>query len=232
MVGGMSQPTLSPSERLDRFVRTAKANGVPDDALVALLRQNGWSERRIYQSLTGYYGDALGMVPPSRSGRSAYARDAFYYLLNFITLGFWTVALGQLFYVLIDRRFPDPVSRYSGVYSGTLLSEIAWQLATIIVAYPCFVVVGRLIARENVRRADALESGVRIWITYLALVIAAIIVLLDGIWFLNALLRGELTVKFVLDSLVLLALGGGVFVYYLNGLRQPPAEGVERPEGA
>jgi hypothetical protein len=60
-------------------------------------------------------------------------------------------------------------------------------------------------------------------------VIAAIIVLLDGIWFLNALLRGELTVRFVLDSLVLLALGGGVFAYYLNGLRQPAAEGAERP---
>ena len=226
----MSQPTLSPSEDLDRFVRTAKANGVPDDALVALLRQNGWSERRIYRSLGAYYADMLGMPPPSRSGRGEHARDAFLYLLNFITLGFWTVALGQLFYVLIERRFPDPVSRNVGrMYSGTMLSEIAWQLATIIVAYPCFVVVGRLIARENARRPDALESGVRAWITYLALVIAAIIVLLDGIWFLNALLRGELTLKFVLDSLVLLALGGGVFAYYLNGLRQPAAE---RPGGA
>ncbi|HEY0382317.1 MAG TPA: DUF5671 domain-containing protein [Candidatus Elarobacter sp.] len=225
----MPTATASNFEDLDRFVRTAKAKGVADDALVALLRQNGWSERRIYRSLNGYYGDALGMVPPSRSGRTAYARDAFSYLLNFITLGFWTIALGQLFYVLIDRRFPDPVGRNVGMYSGSLISEIAWQLATIIVAYPCFVLVGRLIARENAQRPDALESGVRAWITYVALVFAAIIVLLDGIWFLNALLRGELTVKFGLDSLVLLALGGGVFAYYLNGLRQPAAEGAERP---
>jgi Domain of unknown function (DUF5671) len=221
----MPTTIASTSEDLDRFVRAAKANGVADDALVALLRQNGWSERRLYQSLGAYYGDALGMAPPSRSGRTAYARDAFFYLLNFITLGFWTIALGQLFYVLIDRRFPDPVRPYGGGgYSGSLLSEIAWQLATIIIAYPCFVVVGRLIARENARRPDALESGVRAWITYAALVIAAIVVLMDGIWFLNALLRGELTVKFVLDSLVLLALGGGVFAYYLIALRPPAAE--------
>ncbi|MEA2786026.1 MAG: hypothetical protein QOF71_2130 [Candidatus Eremiobacteraeota bacterium] len=221
----MPTATVSQPDDLDQFVRAAKAKGIADDALVALLRQNGWAERRIYRSLSGYYADALGMVPPSRSGRTAYARDAFYYLLNFITLGFWTVALGQLFYVLIERRFPDPVSRYvNGMSSGALLSEIAWQLATIIVAYPCFVVIGRLIARENARRPDALESGVRAWITYLALVIAAIIVLMDGIWFLNALLRGELTVKFVLDSLVLLVLGGGVFAYYLNGLRPAAAE--------
>jgi hypothetical protein len=229
----MSTHAVSTSDELDRFVRTAKAKGVTDDALVALLRQNGWSERRIYRSLGDYYGDALGMVPPSRSGRTAYARDAFYYLLNFITLGFWTIALGQLFYTLIDRRFPSPVGPYSGGrYAGSLVTEVAWQLATIIVAYPCFVLVGRLIARENVRRPDALESGVRAWITYVALVIAALVVLMDAIWFLNALLRGELTLKFVLDSLVLLVIGGGVFAYYLIGLRPPAAEGAERPEGA
>ncbi len=224
----MSQPAVSLSEDLDRFVRTAKANGVPDDALVALLRQNGWSERRIYRSLGAYYSESLGMPPPSRSGRSEHARDAFLYLLNFITLGFWTVALGQLFYALVDRRFPDPVDLYSGARGGPLLSEIAWQLATIIVAYPCFVFLGRLIARELERRPDAAESGVRAWITYVALVIAAIVVLMDGIWFLNALLRGQLTVKFILDSLVLLVLGGGVFGYYLNGLRSAPAERPER----
>ncbi len=217
-------PAAKP-EDLDRFVRAAKAGGVADDALVGLLRQNGWSERRIYRSLGAYYGDALGMPPPSRSGRGEHARDAFYYLLNFITLGFWTVALGQLFYTLIERRFPSPVGSYSYVRSHeALIAEIAWQLATVIVAYPCFVFIGRLIARENARRPDALESGVRAWITYIALVIAAIVVLMDAIWFLNALLRGELTLRFVLDSLVLLALGGGVFAYYINGLRPPAPE--------
>ena len=213
----MSTPAAK-TDDLDAFVRTAKAKGVPDDALVALLRQNGWSERRIYRSLGAYYGDALGMATPSRSGRTENARDAFLYLLNFITLGFWTVALGQLFFALIERRVPD-ADLLSGARGGPLLAEIAWQLATIIVAYPCFVLIGRLIGRELARRPDAVESGVRAWITYVALVIAAIVVLMDAIWFLNALLRGELTVKFILDSLVLLALGGGVFAYYLNGLR-------------
>ncbi len=220
----MPMSSAATSEDLDRFVRTGKAKSVPDDALVALLRQNGWSERRIFRSLGAYYGDALGMPPPGRSGRTENARDAFLYLLNFITLGFWTVALGQLFDALIERRFPDPADILSGGRSGPLLAEIAWQLATIIVAYPCFVLVGRLIARELARRPDAVESGVRAWITYVALVIAALVVLMDAIWFLNALLRGELTVKFILDSLVLLVLGGGVFGYYLNGLRPASAD--------
>lgn len=40
--------------------------------------------------------------------------------------------------------------------------------------------------------------------------VAATIVLIDGIWFLQAFLSGEITARFVLDSLLLLVLGGGV----------------------
>jgi Domain of unknown function (DUF5671) len=203
---------------LDTFVRTAKAAGVPDDALVRLLQQNGWSERRVYASLSSYYGETLGIPTPSRSDPSDNPRDAFYYLLNFITLGFWTVALGQIFYDLIARAFPD---RVSVTYQGSIQSELAWQLATVMIAFPCFLFLGRLIARELQRRPDAARSGARAWITYIALVVAALVVLGDGIFFLYALLRGELTIKFVLDSLVLLVIGGGVFAYYLAGQRTP-----------
>src|ERR1700737_1490816 len=115
---------------LDAFIATAKGGGIPDDALVPLLRQNGWSERRIYRSLSTYYGEALGVMPPTRSGAADNARDGFYYLLNFITLGCWTVALGQIFYALISRAFPDPAAAR---YEGYLMSQIAWQIATVII---------------------------------------------------------------------------------------------------
>jgi hypothetical protein len=215
----MTVPTISPSDEVDRFVRTAKASDVPDATLVALLRLNGWSERRIFRSLGAYYGEKLGMAPPRRSGRGEHARDVFYYALSFITLGFWTIALGQLLYTLIDRRFPDAVFGSS----GSLLSEIAWQLAAIIVAYPSFVFLGRLIARDPQRRPEGADPGLRA-LTYIALIVAAVVVLGDAIWFLAEFLRGELTTKFVLHSLVLFGIGGGVFAYYLNGLQAPAAE--------
>ncbi|HYZ16203.1 MAG TPA: DUF5671 domain-containing protein [Candidatus Acidoferrum sp.] len=211
----MTTSSLPAGEDLDRFIRTAKDHGLPDDALVALLQQNGWSPRRIYRGLSAYYTETLGLAPPQRGSRGESPRDAFLYLLNFITLGFWTIALGQLFYALIARWFPDPAS--SG-YPGSLTYEIAWQLATIMIAFPAFSFVARAIGKELQRRPEAAESPVRAWLTYVALVIAAIVVLLDGIWFLEALLRGEITIRFLLDTLVLLVLGGGVFGYYLSGL--------------
>ena len=77
------------------FVDSAKHHGVTDEFLVSLLRQNGWSERRIYRSFISHYADVLGTPLPGRPQVAGGARDAFFYLLNFITLGFWTVALGQ-----------------------------------------------------------------------------------------------------------------------------------------
>jgi hypothetical protein len=211
---------ISTVRDLDGFVRTAKGRAVPDDALVALLRQNGWSERRVYGSLSAYYGELLGVAPPSR-GRGESSREAFLYLLHFITLGFWIVALGRIFIELIARRFPDAAHP---VYGHALVYDISWQLATLIVAFPCFLVIGRLIAGELRRRPDAFDSGVRGWLTHLALVIAGLITLSDGIFFVSAFLQGTLTTQFILNTIVVIGLGGGVFAYYLRTLRPANAE--------
>ncbi len=217
----MSTRTM-PNPELLEFVRAAKQHGVNDEFIVSLLGDRGWSERRVYAALSAYYADVLGMPVPARSGQVENARDAFYYLLNFITLGFWTVALGQVFYILIARAFPDATQRQ--YYAESLRDQISWQVAVVVISFPVFVFVHTLIRRELSSRPDLYDSGVRRWLTYLALVIAAIVVLADGVWFISALLRGELTVRFVLDSLVLLVLGGGVFLYYLNTIDAPATQ--------
>jgi hypothetical protein len=215
----MSASSVSDGD-LAAFLRAAKDEGISDEFVVALLRQNGWPERRIYRAYSAFYADRLGTPLPKRQQAAENARDAFYYLLNFITLGAWTVALGQIFYRLIAYRIPDPAS--SSPYYGSLRDDIAWQVAIVIVAFPVFLYIHSLIARELRKRPDLYDSAVRRWLTYLALVIAAIILLFDAAWVIEAVIRGELTLRFVLDSLVLLVLGGGVFVYYLRTM-EPPA---------
>jgi hypothetical protein len=219
MMRGMSVAQISEAE-LIAFLRAAKEEGISDDFVVALLRQNGWPERRIYRAYSAFYADRLGTPLPKRQQAAENARDAFYYLLNFITLGAWTVALGQIFYRLIAYRIPDPASSQ---YYGSLRDDIAWQVAIVVVAFPVFLYIHSLIARELRKRPDLYESAVRRWLTYLALVIAAIILLFDAAWVIEALIRGELTLRFILESLVLLVLGGGVFVYYLRTMEPPAA---------
>jgi hypothetical protein len=219
----MTTATVPPSPELDAFVRQAKQHGVPDDALVSLLRQNGWPIRRVYRSIGRFYTDDLGLALPVRGGGSVYARDAFYYLLNFLALGSWVTALGGIFYALIDRTFRDPAVPAYLAANGSLVHEIAWHLATVIVAFPVFVALHLLIERDLRTRADAADSGVRAWLTYLALVVAAAVALGDLICFLSAFLTGGLAVRFELQTLVVLVLSSGTFAYYLWSLRSRPA---------
>jgi hypothetical protein len=215
---------MNTSTEVDTFIRSAKDQGVDDSAIVALLKHTGWSERRIYRSLSRYYSETIGVVPPGRSQNGDNARDAFMYAINFITLGFWTTALGNLCYIVIARAFPDAAARSSGAgfIGGRFIDEISWQLAATLIALPAFLWMNRTIENEMRRRADLADSPIRSWLTYAALVLGALVVLCDGIWFLETLLRGELSIRFLLDSLVLLVLGGGVIVYYLSGLKPVP----------
>jgi len=204
------------SDELLDFVRKAKAEHVDDQALVTILRQHGWSERRVYAALSRYYGERIGAIP-ERGGARENARDAFLYLLAFATLGIWTVALVWLADILADRAFPSPLDLNYAVES--FRQQAAGQLASLIVAFPIFLAMTNAIVREARRRPEALESGVRKWLTYLALVVAAVVLLGDCIWFLTQFLLGELTVRFAVKAIVLFAVSCGVFWYYLGTVR-------------
>jgi hypothetical protein len=205
------------NDSLPAFVRAAKERGVPDESLVGILRQFGWPERRIYRALSEYYSAALGIAVPTRGEASGNARDAFLYLLNFITLGFWTVALWQIWDDLVGRWFPDPLSSDA----APLRDDIAWQVATIIVAFPIFAFVHTLIARELARRPELYFSSIRRWLTYLALVLAAIAILVDAALTVQNWIVGHLTTHFLLGTLGLMVVGGGVFAFYLLTMDPP-----------
>jgi hypothetical protein len=205
------------AERLATFIGTAKGQQLDDAFIVALLKQNGWPERRIYGAFSAYYEGVLGAPLPSRGDRIEYARDAFFYLLAFISLSAWAIAVGNVSYVLVDRWLPSALDAPYALPS--IRSQLSWELATIIVAFPIFMGVSRAIARQLSARPEGADSGVRKWLTYVALVVTATTLLGEAIWFLAAFLGGDLTTRFVAKALVLFALAGGIFAYYLGAVR-------------
>jgi len=213
----MSEPEsadLTSAERLQTFVSSAKQSGITDESLVTLLRQHGWSERNAYGALSSYYERTLGLTIPARGPRGEYASEAFMHLIAFISLAFWTTALGQLLFRLIERAYPS-----NAYYASGTRESVAWELATIIVAFPIFALVSRSIASGLRARPESADSGVRKWLTYLALVIAAIILIGDAVWFISAFLTSALTVPLVLRTLVLTSIAGSIFIYYLGAIR-------------
>ena len=74
---------------------------------------------------------------------------------------------------------------------------------------------------QAIRLPEKLESGVRRWLTYIALLLASATVIGDLVTFLSYFLRGDLTTRFVLKVVTVFVIAGGVFWYYLLWLEKP-----------
>lgn len=209
------------NENLLEFIAAAKAQGVEDEFVLRLLRQNGWSERAVLRAYSSYYGAALKRPIPVRGAGIENARHAFFYLLAFITLGTWAFALGNLFYVFVDMMLKDPLT--ASYMADSWRINITYDMAAVIVAFPIFLWMMWIVQHEAMSRPEVLDSGVRKWLTYLSLVITASCLIGDGVAFLQQFLNGSLSEAFVLKSLVLITIAGGIFVYYLGAVRAEAA---------
>ncbi len=201
--------------KLLQFVEAAKSKGASDEFLASFLARRGWPQDDVYAALGRFWERETGLAVPDRTGGGESSRDAFLYLLSFSTLATWTTALGSMLFQFIDLWLPDPVA-YQQVYS--LRNAVNWQMASIAVAFPIFVLVMRTILREAQARPERLQSGVRKWLTYIALLLTAGAMICDLIWFLDYFLTGELTSRFVLKALTVMLICAAVFVYYLGSL--------------
>ena len=205
------------ASNLREFILASKSKGASDEFLAALLVRQGWPADDVYTALGEYWADLTGITVPRRVKASESAREAFLYLLAFSTLCCWATALGSAMFKFIDRWFPDPVSRTNFYYYAD--RSVTWQMATLAVAFPIFLLVMRAIVRENAAQPEQLQSGVRKWLTYIALLGTAGAMITDLIWFLNYLLSGEITIRFFLRSSVVMIICGAIFLYYLRSLR-------------
>ena len=212
-------PCVAVHPKISEFIERARANGVSDPSIVGVLTARGWPEKEVYEALAVAYERLTGIEIPRRGSAGAAAKDAFFYLLIFSTLATWTFGLGWLAFTLIDHWFEDSLFS-NGYYPQMESYSIASALATILVAFPVYLLVSRAIVSEERKHPEKLDSPVRKWLTYMALVVAAAVFMGDLIAALTTLLRGELTSRFVAKAFVVLVISGGVFFYYFAGVRK------------
>lgn len=203
------------------FIAAAKSQGASDEILVSLLRDRGWPERLIYDALAGYYEDRTGMPIPARGATGGAAKDSFVDLLSLITLGIWTCSAASILFTVIDRWFPDPALTSSYSYQ---VSSLAWQMASIIVAFPVYLWLMRVLLTDIEAHPEKSFSAVRKWFTYLALFITAFVLVGDAITVLGVFLRGELTTRFVMKVITIFFVSGSIFWYYKDPLTSRTSE--------
>ncbi|MEO1403707.1 MAG: DUF5671 domain-containing protein [Cyanobacteria bacterium J06635_1] len=204
---------------LVQFIEAAREKGASDEFISKLLRSFGWPQREIERAFYQVYERLVGYpIPSPGGGAGEAARDAFMYLLSFLTLALWTQALGEMAFIFIDQFIPDALNRSYGNPSW----QVSFCLARLIVAYPIYLLVMRQILKELARYRHKNFSGVRQWLTNLTLLITALIGIGTLIAFLASFLQGELTLRFVLKVAVILIIDGGVLWYYSAWLKRRP----------
>ncbi len=213
-----SPQSQTPRLILVNFIETSRARGASDEFLYQLLRSRGWSQQEVESGFTQVYENLTGLPVPVPAGRlSGSARDAFLYLLSFVTLGIWSQALGQIGFIIVNQLIPDPLNRpYGQAYA------MAASLARLIIVFPIYLLLMRLLIKDLATHPDKYQSGVRKWLTYLALLITALIAIVDLVVFLTYLLQGELTLRFTCKVIVVLVIAIGILWYYLNWLQRQP----------
>ena len=103
-----------PDNRTDLvdFIQLARSRGASDEFISQLLRAYGWPQRQIERAFFQVYEGLTGRPLPTPRGSSGeMARDAFLYLLAFITLVIWTQALGEMAFVFIEHLIPDQLNQ-------------------------------------------------------------------------------------------------------------------------
>lgn len=211
-----SPQSQEPKLTLMNFIEAARAQGASDEFVYRLLRSYGWSQQEVESGFAQVYENLTGLPVPVPAGRlSGAARDAFLYLLSFATLGIWSQALGQIGFIVVNQLIPDPLNRtYNQAYA------MASSLARLIVVFPIYLVLMRLLIKDLATHPDKYQSGVRKWLTYLALLVTALIAIIDVVVFLTYLLQGELTFRFTCKVIIVLVISLGILWYYLNWLQR------------
>jgi hypothetical protein len=184
------------------------------------LQEAGWSKDQIGDALA-HYADVSFAVPVPRPRAQLSARDAFWYLLMFAALYLSAFYLGDLLFGFINLALPEDLDYTDR--TEYLEAGIRWATATLIVAFPVFLFAawktGKDIAADPTRR----NSGVRKWLTYISLLVAAGAIVTDGIALIYNVLSGELTLRFILKVLVVAAIASAGFAYYMWSIRADDA---------
>lgn len=209
------------AQQLESFVKESLQCGKAKDDVAQALHDAGWPKAQISNALDAF-ADVAFPIPVPKPRPSLSARDAFLYLVMFSTLYYGAWNLGSLLFSFIDRAFPDPaLGRYPGFNS---LDGQRWSTAAVIIAFPVFFFVARYISLQIRENPFKRLSPARRWLTYLTLFVASASLLADMTTLIFNLLGGDLTARFLLKVLVVAAIAGSAFTFYLLDLRKEEKE--------
>ncbi|MBI4143126.1 hypothetical protein HY480_04600, partial [Candidatus Uhrbacteria bacterium] len=130
----------------------------------------------------------------------------------------------MLLFQFVNRRFRDAISEgVYGMYDPTV-SMLRWATATLTIVFPVYLWTTRAIRRDLARAPEKRRLRTRRWLLHFTLFAAAVTIIGDLVALVNHFLTGELTSRFVLKVIIILAIAAVVFASELGALREDAGE--------
>jgi hypothetical protein len=205
------------NEQLDAFVKRGLEQRLDRVRMEQALLQAGWPPDQVRKALAAYV-DVDFPIPVPRPLPSSTTRDAFMYIIVLGTMVVCAYQFGALLFAIIDRMVPDPMDARRYAYLDNSFA-MRWPISTLIVAFPVFVVMSRLVDRAARRDPTKRTSRIRRRLTYILLFVASCVLIGDLTTLVYYFLGGEVTLRFFLKVLTVGAVAGTVFLHYLWDLR-------------
>ncbi len=140
------------------------------------------------------------------------ARSFVLQLASLVTLFVSLPALITLLFGIINLQFPDAMDAYWEVSSAE--DTIRYSIAVLVIFFPAYLIITRMVNKAR-RNEGALYHTLTKWLVYLALLVAGVTMLIDLAVVVYTFLEGEITVRFILKALALLAVVAAAFTYYV-----------------
>lgn len=143
-------------------------------------------------------------------------KDFFLWIAAMVALYVSVFSFITLLFEYINRAYPDPLGYgYVDPYSGS----IRFAIASLLVLFPVFLVLMRIIRKDIAKVPEKRDLWVRRWALFITVFVAGATVIVDLITLINYFLGGDLTTPFILKVLVVLLVAGGAFLHFLADVR-------------
>jgi len=143
-------------------------------------------------------------------------KDFFLWAGAIITFYWSVIAFILLTFDYINYTFPNALSYYP---ADPYQSGISYEMASIIVLFPIYLLLMWIIRGDMTRDSSRKEIWVRRWALILTLFVAGIAMAVDLITLLTTFLNGEeLTTAFLLKVLIIFLVAAGVFMHFISDL--------------
>jgi len=144
-------------------------------------------------------------------------RDVFMHLLAMAALYVSAISLMTLLFQYVNLAFPDVLESY---YIRSVAQSIRWAMAGLIVVFPVYLLATWILQRDYRVYPEKRDLGIRKWLVYLTLFVAAVTIISDLVSLVYNFLGGDLTTRFVLKVLIVLVVAAAVFWFYLWDLKK------------